>query len=384
MGSNLKVAFFSNFMNHHQLYFCMEMHKKLGDNFVFVATEAVPEERLKLGYYDLNHKYDFILNAYDSKENAEKAMALAKECDVAIIGSAPEIYLKERMKRNKLTFRATERPLKQGRLEIFRPHTLSRMLKTHTKYSLKRLYLLCASAYAAGDCALVFAYPKKSFKWGYFPQVKRYKDTKALIANKKAGSVLWAGRFLSWKHPEIAVEIAKRLKSDGYDFELTMIGTGEQEESIKSLIAVYGLEKEIKIAGSMSPEKVRENMEKSEIFLFTSDRNEGWGAVLNEAMNSACAVVADKAIGSVPFLIKDGENGLVYKRRNVDIIYKKVKFLMDNRQVREKIGGKAYKTMAESWSAETVAERFIEFSKNLLTGRKKPYKEGPLSYARIV
>ena len=49
-------------------------------------------------------------------------------------------------------------------------------------------------------------------------------------------------------------------------------------------------------------------MEKSEIFLFTSDKGEGWGAVLNESMNSACAVVASHAIGSVPFLLKDGEN----------------------------------------------------------------------------
>ena len=32
-------------------------------------------------------------------------------------------------------------------------------------------------------------------------------------------------------------------------------------------------------------------MEKADIFLFTSDRREGWGAVANEAMNSACALV---------------------------------------------------------------------------------------------
>ena len=34
-------------------------------------------------------------------------------------------------------------------------------------------------------------------------------------------------------------------------------------------------------------------MEQADIYLFTSDRNEGWGAVANEAMNSACAMVAD-------------------------------------------------------------------------------------------
>ena len=53
-------------------------------------------------------------------------------------------------------------------------------------------------------------------------------------------------------------------------------------------------------------------MEKTGIFLFTSDRQEGWGAVLNEAMNSGCAVVASHLIGAVPFLKKKKKNGLVY------------------------------------------------------------------------
>ena len=36
---------------------------------------------------------------------------------------------------------------------------------------------------------------------------------------------------------------------------------------------------------------------------------EGWGAVVNEAMNSGCAVVADHMIGAAPWLIRQGENG---------------------------------------------------------------------------
>ena len=57
-------------------------------------------------------------------------------------------------------------------------------------------------------------------------------------------------------------------------------------------------------------------MEQADVFLFTSNYLEGWGAVLNEAMNSACAVVAGHGIGAVPFLLKHGKNGLVYKTGN--------------------------------------------------------------------
>lgn len=36
------------------------------------------------------------------------------------------------------------------------------------------------------------------------------------------------------------------------------------------------------------------------------------GAVVSEAMNSGCCVVANRQIGAVPFLIEDGVNGKSY------------------------------------------------------------------------
>ena len=44
--------------------------------------------------------------------------------------------------------------------------------------------------------------------------------------------------------------------------------------------------------GALKPADVRKEMERADIFLFTSDYKEGWGAVLNEAMNARCAIVA--------------------------------------------------------------------------------------------
>ena len=37
----MKVAFYSNYLNHHQLPFCLEMVKSLGDDFKFIATEKI-------------------------------------------------------------------------------------------------------------------------------------------------------------------------------------------------------------------------------------------------------------------------------------------------------------------------------------------------------
>lgn len=78
----------------------------------------------------------------------------------------------------------------------------------------------------------------------------------------------------------------------------------------------------VTFAGFKKPEQVREYMENADIFLFTSDYGEGWGAVLNEAMNSCMAVVADCGIGAAPFLLKPGKNGMVYPDGNFAIFIK--------------------------------------------------------------
>lgn len=55
------------------------------------------------------------------------------------------------------------------------------------------------------------------------------------------------------------------------------------------------------LTGYKKPEEVRERMEKADILLATSDRGEGWGAVMQRAMNSGCVVIADHMMGAVPF-----------------------------------------------------------------------------------
>ena len=173
----MKIAFFSNFLNHHQLPFCLEMQKLIGDNFKFVATEEIPDERLKLGYDDMNKMYDFVIRTYEDEQTAYK---LALESDVVIIGSAPKKYIKERIKNKKLTFRYSERVLRQG----FNLRTWLSLIKNYTISERKNVYLLCSSAYTTRDFNIAGAFINKAFKWGYFPEVKEY-DVKKLFEMKK-------------------------------------------------------------------------------------------------------------------------------------------------------------------------------------------------------
>lgn len=380
----MKVVFISNFMNHHQLPFSNAMAQNPEIEYTFIATEPIPEERLQMGYHDMNHQYDFVVCSYDGGESYNKALKICYDADVVIFGSAPEKFIKKRLRKGKLTFKYSERIYK------IKPPFYQMPLRI-VKYFLKNgiyknLYMLCASAYTAADYAKTFTFLNKTYKWGYFPEVKKYKNLDTVIKSKKKNSLLWVGRFIDWKHPECAVEIAHRLKNEGYSFTLNIIGTGGMENELKELISKYDLQDCVYMLGSMSPENVREYMESSEIYLFTSDRQEGWGAVLNESMNSGCGVAASSAIGSVPFLLKNGENGYIYRDGDVDDLYAKVKCLLDNPEKVKTFGKNAYETLCNEWNAENAADHLVCLLKEILGGNKKPniFDNGVCSKALIL
>ena len=377
------VTFYSNYLTHHQIPFCLELYRRKDVEFYFVSTMPMEEER-KAGGWGLNQSYPFEIKAYASEQDKKRACDLALISDVVIIGSAPEEFVSLRMKHadKKLTLRYSERFYKTGRWRAISPRGMLSRYKTYFRYLNKPLYMLCASAYTAGDLALLGSYLGRCFKWGYFPKTYEY-DVDKLLQSKEKNTIVWVARLIDWKHPEIPVLVAKSLIEKGYNFSLNMIGVGPLKEKIEKLISDNGLSSYLNLLGAMSHEEVRGYMEKCSIFLFTSDKNEGWGAVLNEAMNSACAVVANEQIGAVPFLLKNGQNGLTFKKNKVKKITALIEDLFVDDEKRQMLAKNAYKTITEEWCAKVSAERLIKTIENLLNGKKTYYKDGPLSKAKI-
>lgn len=371
----MNVVFLSNYFNHHQKPLSDNLYNLLKENYIFIETEKMSDERIKLGW-SMENKPTYVKQSWNIDIN--QLYSTVDNADVVIIGSAPNELISNRIKNKKIVLRYSERIFKKNPSILKYP---IRLIKWNIEQpSYLPIYMLCASGYTASDYKPYHMYINKTYKWGYFPETIKYENINDLIRKKETNSILWTARFIDWKHPEVAIEIAERLKKDGYSFKLNMIGNGGLEDEIKELIQEKELEDYVEMLGGMKPEKVREYMEKSEIFIFTSDRNEGWGAVLNESMNSGCAVVANKDIGSVPFLIKENVNGFVYKDKNIDDLYHKVKQLIDNKDTREKISKEAYNTIVNKWNAENAAIKLIQLCRDLIkTGTSKRFEDGPCS-----
>lgn len=376
----MKIVFVSNFFNHHQKPVCDELYRLLGDgNFHFIETETMPQKRIALGYPIFESPY--CIKTYLDKNSYVKAKQEILDADAVIFGSAPEKMLHERVKRGLLTFRYAERIFKE-KCGILR--FIKRFFVFRYNYG-RNVYCLCASAYTAYDFSRLGLFKGKCFKWGYFPAVDTSLNINRILDQKTENSLLFVGRLLDWKHPEIAIQCLKEVRAAGIDCTLKIIGTGPELEKLEELAAEGGVQGHVLFLGSLPTEKVREEMSKSKVLLFPSDRKEGWGAVLNEAMSSGCAVIANSAAGSVKYLIQDGRNGFAPSPFDVETITKISSALFRDGVLCRRIGTQAYETMKKDWSPKNAATRLLELIDSLSTGKPNEIPENePCSLSKSI
>ena len=379
----MSITFVSNYINHHQIPFSEALYKKLGKDYCFIQTMPMEEERVTMGWEVDIGKLPYVRCLYDEEYECRKIIA---ESDVVLLGwTQREDIEYERLDSGKVTIRVSERLYREGQWKAVSPRGLYAKYKEHIRYRHQNVCLLCAGAYTASDFHLIGAYPGKMFRWGYFPETRVYAE-EDFAGMKKGGplNIVWAGRFIPLKHPEYVVMLAKCLRQNNYDFQMHMIGSGELEEDIRKQVTEAGLSEKFVFYGYQAPDKVRDVMEKCHIHLFTSNYLEGWGAVVNEGMNSGCVEVVNAQTGAAPYLIEHGVNGLVYPDDSYQEMEKLVLDLFENWDERKQMGAAAYRTIIREWNAEHAAEELLRFAQSLLKDEVVPAKSGPLSPAPAI
>lgn len=394
----MKITFVSNFINHHQAPLADCLYDMLGYDYCFIQTEPMEEERVSMGWNTDYTRRPYVKLYYEQKE---ECLELLLESDVVIFGWTGETkLLRKRLATGKPTLRVSERIYREGQWKAISPRGLLAKYQEHIKYRNTNLCMLCAGAYVASDFNLIHAYPNKMFKWGYFPPLKEYEEgylakkkeafmMEHLVYTPKPGEqgplqICWAGRMLTLKHPEYVVKAAKKLTDLGYHYHVHMMGAGEMEEEIRQMVVAMGLSANFTFYGFRKPEEVREMMENCHIHLFTSNHLEGWGAVVNEGMNSGCVEIASAQAGAVPYLIEHGKNGFVYHKDSYKDFEKQLLWVFENWEDMDEVSRNAYRTITEMWNANKAAERLLTFCEKLQAGQLVWAKEGPLSVAQIM
>ena len=379
----MKITFVSNYINHHQIPLAEVLYRETGGEYRFIQTQPMEADRVAQGWADDFASLPYLM-IYDEKPT--ECRELIENSDIVMFGGCEdESFIAPRLQSGKIVLRYMERLYREGQWKAISPRGLLKKYHDHTRYAKAPVYLLCAGGYVADDFEIIRAYRGKRFKWGYFTAFEELSAEE--LASYKSGEqvrILWAGRFLKLKHSMDVLQALLILKQKGIAFEMQFVGGGECEEEMRQFISEHGMEAEVRLTGFLKPHQVREEMKKSHIYLFTSDYREGWGAVVNEAMNAGCAVIVSHAVGAAPFLVRHEENGLIYKSGDVTQLASHLERLCTDASLRGMLATNAYETIASEWNPTEAAHRLLRLCEKLMRGEAEFEKTGPLSEAPVI
>lgn len=391
----MKLVFYSVILNNHQANVADELWELTGHQYCFVELANLSGESRK---GDTRNYEDcpYLLRAWESKEAYNKAMELARTAECCVFSGVLALpFQRERMKLGLFSFDMSERWLKKGFVNLFSLAIFRMMFAYYWgSWYKKPLYKLCCSAFAARDQQIVGTYRNRCYKWGYFTKVDK-NDVEVFtdFSTSNIAQLMWCSRYLMWKHPELPILMAERLKKKGYRFLLDMYGDGEYKSKAMQLAQELGVTDVIRFCGNKPNDELMIDMRQHSIFLFTSDKKEGWGAVANECMSNGCVLVASEAIGSVPYLLKERGTGFTfiapkttssfdnYDKAALDSLCDKVEWLLNNPEKRKEMQKEAVKQMQQLWDPYIASKRLLVLIDCLKSNSQIPFNDGPCSKA---
>ena len=391
----MKLVFYSLILNNHQANVADELWEQTSHSYCFVELANLQAEHRKGDTHDYSDR-PYLLRAWQSDKDYSKAMELARTANCCVFSGVQALpFQKERMKLGLLSFDMSERWLKRGFVNLFSPVILKMFLAYHIGgWSRKPIYKLCCSAFAAGDQHKLLTYRGRCYKWGYFTKVgKMDVEASTDVSISNITPLMWCSRYLMLKHPELPILMAHRLRNEGYNFVLDMYGSGEYESEAKKFVEELGIGGIVRFVGTKPNDELLSDMRKHELFIFTSDKNEGWGAVANESMSNGCVLVASDGIGSSPYLIEEGQTGMSFcspkvsssfghpDMKALDALCEKVAYLLDHPQERIAIRKHSLALMQDVWSPKVAAERLLVLMDCLQKGQETMFENGPCSKA---
>jgi len=177
----------------------------------------------------------------------------------------------------------------------------------------------------------------------------------ASALNQRRALILgYLGRIEPNKGMTELLDALKKLKAEGVRFKVRFAGKEQTEgEYLPKFKEALG--DDFEYCGLVSGESKREFLDSLDVFVMPT-YFEGLPMSLLETMGYGVVPVVTQ-VGSIPTVVKDGENGLFVKVKDVQSIVEAVRRLDQDRNLLARLSEKAENTIKENFSATRYVER---------------------------
>jgi glycosyltransferase involved in cell wall biosynthesis len=374
---SFSLAYVTNYWSHHQAPVSRELVRLLGEEcFKLCLFGNFYDANLLLGQNEAAPDYKWIAGPPKAHSDIERLRKIICDADVAVLGACPEAVMAARTETGKLTFVMSERIRKTPPAwwRWLDPRFQHGLIKYRRAANRENVHYLPMGAYAAEDVRRIGAYGDRMWTWAYLLEVSA-QPPQPRTSDKM--NVLWVGRMLSWKRVDLLLHAVARVCHEPTFGKLNVVGTGPEKERLQKLARQLGLGDKCVFHEPVSPAAVREMMRQSDVYVLPSNRQEGWGAVANEAMSEGAVLVANEQAGAAQMLVEHGRTGFLFTDDDIDSLTTILKTLLADVALRETVRQAAWQHLQSTWHPRVGAERLVSLSQGLLGMKPMPaFKDG--------
>lgn len=150
------------------------------------------------------------------------------------------------------------------------------------------------------------------------------------------------------------------------DIHLVVIGDGEERANLERLVKKENKDF-VHFIGNLK--EASPYFHNFHLFVLPS-LNEPFGIVILEAMSQKIPVIATK-VGGIPEIIVDGESGFLIPPRNSEKLAEAILNLIQNEELRNKLGENGYIRFKENFTIEKMVEKTISVYEEILFNSSK-------------
>ena len=316
----MRIVFWQNCLSPHQLpYISHIQDDNRVDEVVVVAGETISEERKKMGWeigdflgldqckvYIMPH--DAIIDSLlFQKQNVSYHFFSGIRAD-AFVFKCLRMSMKYNLHRGMITERPNTYNFKWN-IRNGKPYWMHRLrfMIQDRKYA-KKMEHVFAMGSEAVDYFNSLGLGWKVHPFCYCTQVISIKSD---IAKCSFPVFTFVGSLSPWKNPVGLIRAFSTIKSG----ILRFIGDGILKRQLLKDIEKKNLQENVELVGSVLQNQIPNYLYNSDVLVLPS-LYDGWGAVVNEALQTGCYVICSDACGAIVLLEKDSKLGLVFKAGN--------------------------------------------------------------------
>lgn len=146
-------------------------------------------------------------------------------------------------------------------------------------------------------------------------------------------------------------------KVNNIDWELSIVGDGNEREALQSLADKLGVAERVIFHGHQRDFSLQ--LSEAQIFVLPS-LSEGFPNALIEAMSLPLACISSNCIAGPNEIIQDGVNGLLVEPGDVNALANALNRLIENHELRGLLASGAYK-VRESLAFDKIAKQYLDF-----------------------